>query len=139
MVNVLHSFTPQTILLIEDEPRVGCTLAKMLTQLGYAVVLCQNAVDALEALKNTPDIFAIVADYRLYDSITGLDILATSQKIYPHIRRILISGLLIPESDEQRWPQICHAFLSKPFTWNQMQQALHPVMLGNESSTPTLH
>lgn len=116
---------PQTILVVEDEPRVGCNLARMLTQLGYSVLLCQQAIEAIQILEQEPDLFAIVADYNLYGTLTGLDILASSQGYHPNAHRILISALIVPEYDECRMPLICHTFLKKPFTWKQLESALH--------------
>lgn len=116
---------PQTILVVEDEPRVGCNLARMLTQLGYSVLLCQQAIEAIQILEQEPELFAIVADYNLYGTLTGLDILASSQSYHPNARRILISALIVPEYDECRMPLICHTFLKKPFTWKQLEYAIH--------------
>ena len=116
---------PQTILIVEDEPRVGCNLARMLTQLGYSVLLCQQPIEAIQILEQEPELFAIVADYNLYGTLTGLDILASSRAYHPNACRILISALIVPEHDECRMPLICHTFLKKPFTWKQLEYALH--------------
>jgi DNA-binding NtrC family response regulator len=123
MKNEPNSLKNQTILIVEDEPRVGFALAMMLSQMGYAVMMSQHAHEALDVLDGGHDLVAIVADYQLYGELTGLDVLAMSKARHPHVRRILISGLLVPEHEEM-WELICDAFLGKPFGWQQMAEAL---------------
>ena len=114
----------ETLLIVEDEARVGFALALMATQLGYAVRLAQTVDQALEALETDEQITAIMADYRLYGEFTGLDVLIMSRRHHPQLRRVLISGLLLPDQDST-WRTVCDAFLIKPFSREQLWRALH--------------
>ena len=81
-----------TILLLEDEPRVACALAHMITTLGHAIIQVNEVELAQKVFTQHQEITVIVADYRMNTNITGLDFLVWARAQRPDVKRILISG-----------------------------------------------
>ena len=54
------------ILLVDDEPNVISALIRELNSFQFTNILsANNGADALELLKNNPDIALIISDYRM--------------------------------------------------------------------------
>ena len=115
--------TYHTILLLEDEPRVACALARMITHLGHAVIQAGSVEAAERAFTEHDEIGLVVADYGMNSEQTGLDFLRWTQRQRPHVRRVLISGLPL---DDQRSAvdAICPLFLRKPFSIKDLSHAI---------------
>ena len=66
------------VLVVDDDPLVGQTLARMLTVSGYAVTVVTSAAAGLaEARRETPD--AVIVDFRM-PVATGLSFLSDVRK-----------------------------------------------------------
>ncbi|CAN0509959.1 unnamed protein product, partial [Laminaria digitata] len=118
-----HLSNTLTIMLLEDEPRVACALAYMITSLGWAIVLVDSVEQARAIFHEHEDLFAIVADYRMNSEKTGLDFLKWAKREREDVRRILISGQDLRRSYVEIQDH-CHTFLPKPFEVSDLEAAL---------------
>jgi|GEM_PF-5220254 DNA-binding NtrC family response regulator len=112
-----------TILLLEDEPRVACALAYMITTLGHAIIQVNDVKLAQQVFRDNDEINAIVADYRMNTDFTGLDFLVWARAKRPGVKRILISGQNL-RAKTAEIADICHNFLPKPFEIVDLENAL---------------
>ena len=112
-----------TILLIEDEPRVACALALMITQLGWAVRQANSIERARQALLEDRSVEIIIADYGMNSAQTGLDLLEWAAEHRPEASRVLISGLDLRRMHTSI-DEICQAFLPKPFDLRELREVL---------------
>ncbi len=80
------------ILVVDDEEIVLVALRDTLGQQRYQVFPAQNAVQALELLKQRP--FAVVLTDQQMPMLTGLEFLVEVKKMQPDATRLLITAVL---------------------------------------------
>ena len=115
--------THHTILLLEDEPRVACALARMITHLGHAVIQVGSVESAEQAFLEHEEIGLVVADYGMNSAQTGLDFLRWTKRQRPHVRRVLISGLPL-DNQRAHVDETCHHFMRKPFNLKDLSHTI---------------
>jgi CheY-like chemotaxis protein len=104
----------ERVLVIEDEPAVRSFIASTLSRHGYDVRTADDGVDALEVLRQTPDIALVISDVRM-PRMSGLAFYAHLRRTHPGVPTILISGDSAPDvtpTDGSEPP----LFLQKPFS-----------------------
>jgi CheY-like chemotaxis protein len=78
------------ILVVDDEPVVRETSAKVLATKGYEVRTAEDGFAALAALRRSlPDL--VISDLRM-PNMSGFELLAVVRRRFPHIPLIAISG-----------------------------------------------
>lgn len=83
----------QNILLVDDEPKVISALVRELNSFQFTDVLSANSgVEALEILRQTPDIAVIISDYRM-PGLDGISFLLEAQEICPDATRMILTGV----------------------------------------------
>lgn len=82
------------VIVVDDEATILSAMRSLLEGWGYAVVLAQDLPDAMNQLKNTEQLpSCIVADLRLRDNITGIDVIGALRAHFnQHIPALVISG-----------------------------------------------
>lgn len=104
----------KTILLIEDEPLLRSSLARLLTRDGYLVTEAQNAGQARAALNSAGCDLAIV-DLWLEDGLQGLSLIREIHRHAPRSRILVISASGTPEIREAALSLGIDRFYDKPF------------------------
>ena len=107
-----------TILVVDDEPGVRAVTARMLRELGYAVIEAGDAEVALSAFDGGSSIDLLVADVVL-PGMSGRELARRCVKGHPGLAVMLISGYPIdaaPAPAGSTEP----AFLAKPFTMDAL-------------------
>ncbi|RJQ20821.1 MAG: response regulator [Nitrospiraceae bacterium] len=83
--------TPLEILFVDDEKNVLQSLRRLFIDEDYTINLANSGEEALEILKNNPDIGLIVSDQRM-PGLKGSEFLEKSKEISPESIRILLTG-----------------------------------------------
>jgi len=87
-----------TVLVLDDEPFVRHAARRFLKGSGYACVEADTVDGAIELLRTTP-VIAAMLDMRLPEGRTGLDVLTDLRKI-PEFREIpvlIVTGSVLTE------------------------------------------
>lgn len=87
----IKSETPMGILFVDDEKNVLQALRRLFMDEDYEVNLANSGEEALEILKQNPDIGLIISDQRM-PGLTGVDFLEQAKAILPDAIRILLTG-----------------------------------------------
>ncbi|HXU80305.1 MAG TPA: ATP-binding protein [Polyangia bacterium] len=115
---------PQSVLIVDDEPRVGLMLKRLLDR-DYTVTTVTNIADAQKLFAEGRAFDAILCDLMMPDG-TGMDLHARlRQQGSPMAERMLFvtGGAFTPAAEEfLKRPDIRH--LEKPITFDQLRQAL---------------
>ncbi|RJT23344.1 ATP-binding protein [Buttiauxella izardii] len=111
----------QLVLVLEDEHDVRQTLCEQLHQLGYLTLETSDSQQALQLLKEVPDIQILISDLMLPGPMSGADVIGHAREHYPHLTCLLISGQDLRRSGQQL-PQV--ELLRKPFNQQKLAQAL---------------
>jgi CheY-like chemotaxis protein len=98
-----------TALLVDDERFVRASTADMLADLGYEVVECANAEEALEAIDGGLSFDLLVTDH-LMPGMSGVDLARVVRSRTPDAPVLIISGYADTEAIAPDLPR-----LSKPF------------------------
>lgn len=117
------------VLLVDDDPILRGLAERMLKSGGCTVVCAENGSEALEMLAKVGDNIDIVITDLNMPLLGGADLYREAIRRYPHLRFIFASGsCAIPESlAEDVGPRLCS--LPKPYSINELQQALHTVLI----------
>ncbi len=80
----------RTVLFVDDEENVLSALRRGLLDEPYNTLFAHSGREALEILARSP-VHVIVTDMRMPE-MSGLDLLRTVKREYPHIVRMVLSG-----------------------------------------------
>lgn len=121
----------ETLLLVEDDPRVRRTTALMLKRHGYEVV---EAVDADEALSRFDEhgeaIALVLSDIRL-PGMDGVELATALRGRRAGLPVLLMSGYVPEQTHEAPLRDGTYAFLAKPFSVDAMTRQLRRLLDGD--------
>ncbi|GGE17282.1 two-component system sensor histidine kinase/response regulator [Aureimonas endophytica] len=112
-----RSFTPRTVLLVEDDPMIRMVSADMLQEFGHVVIEAGSAEDALVALETAP-IDVLVTDVNL-PGLSGPQLAVEARRIRPGIAVVFATGDARVEGAEG-----C-VVLSKPYDGTALDAAVN--------------
>lgn len=117
----------ETILLVEDEPSVKRTIARILAGAGYQVLQAADGTEALTvAERHEQTIDLLLTDY-LMPGVNGDELAREVKAKRPDIRVLLMSGYLGNKVDT-RMLQGSAALLPKPFTANALMSRVREAL-----------
>jgi CheY-like chemotaxis protein len=119
----------RTILVVEDEPEVAEATRHLLEHWGARVVSAADAKHALELVaddRSRPDL--IIADYRLSDTATGIDVLREiTNSLDAKLPRIILSGDMSSQLHDEA-QSLGVPLLHKPVQPAKLRALIHHVM-----------
>ncbi len=118
----------ERILFVDDEPAIQILGKRLLGNLGYDVMTCANAGDALDLFHSNPDRFDIVITDMTMPGITGDRMALEMMRIRPDLPVIVCTGfneLINRESARELGIQ---AFLMKPFLKNEVAPIIRELL-----------
>ena len=95
-----------SILIIDDAPRVCALVARSLADLPYRVITADSVRTGLAALLQIDRFRLLVVDFGLPDG-TGLEIIEAARKLKPEVPVLLMSGYDVGATNLE--------FIQKPF------------------------
>lgn len=122
----------EAILVVEDDLDVLSVAVAFLGSLGYQVFTATSRRTALARLRAHPEIAVLFTDVVLERDETGPKIAASLRKIQPRLRVLYASGYARSALPLQFGMDEDIAFLRKPYSRDQLGQALRAVL-----SSPT--
>jgi PAS domain S-box-containing protein len=117
----------ETVLVVEDEPRVRRLTIKRLQELGYNVLEAAHAQAAVDVLETTPGIDLVFTDVVMPGGMTGADLARRIHERWPNVKVLFTSGYAEPEIVRQgvsagaRW-------LKKPYTAPDLARTIYEVL-----------
>jgi signal transduction histidine kinase/CheY-like chemotaxis protein/HAMP domain-containing protein len=128
LVDEQADISDQLVLVLEDEPDVRQTLCEQLHQLGYLTLEASDSQQALQLMREVPDISLVISDLMLPGELSGADVLQQARRHHPQLDLLLVSGQDLRRS-EQHLPEV--ELLRKPFTRAQLAEALRKARAGS--------
>jgi PAS domain S-box-containing protein len=116
------------ILLIDDEPPLARIGHDMLVSLGYDVVACTSAQEALAVFRADADRFTLVVTDQTMPVMTGVTLTHELRHTRPDIPIILCTGYSHVVNAETAAAQGIDAFLLKPIALYDLAQTVHQVL-----------
>lgn len=110
------------ILLIDDDPSVIFALKLLMKAIGYEVTDTTDPAAGLEQI--TPEAFDVVISDLKMPGLNGMQVLEHSKHRYPSMPFIIMSAHATDRDQKQARSLGCNAFLSKPFSPTELNEAL---------------
>lgn len=82
----------ETILVVEDDQEVGAVALQFLRQLGYPSLYAADAEQALDTLRDHPEVDLLFSDVVLKGSMNGVELARQALHKRPHLAVLLTSG-----------------------------------------------
>jgi DNA-binding NtrC family response regulator len=110
------------ILIADDEEGVRESLKLILGE-QYDLILTEDGTQALDCLKNAPDIGLVLMDIKM-PKMNGLEVLAEMKKEYPKLNVILITGYKSVETAAEAVKLGACGYIVKPFKSDEILKAV---------------
>ncbi|RZI56912.1 MAG: PAS domain-containing protein [Rubrivivax sp.] len=116
------------ILVVDDRPDVAQTAAAMLEAANYRCSTAVNAAEALQMLKESPDVRLLLTDIIMPGSKNGVLLAHEAQRIAPALRILLMTGFA--DGSPERWGGESYEVVLKPFTSEELRRRVRRVLDG---------
>jgi CheY-like chemotaxis protein len=117
-----------SILIVDDEINLLELAEVFLNKLGYTTFTAENAQQALEILKQNPDIELLFSDVVMPGDMSGYELAKQARSIKPGIKILLTSGLTKKNIDSDATKETQQLFLRKPYTKEELSEALRTLI-----------
>ncbi|MCL6740126.1 response regulator [Sphingomonas sp. RB56-2] len=118
-----------TILLVEDEAMVRTVAERALTRHGYKVLTANNGEEALEIIERGDEIALLISDV-VMPLMDGPTMVREARKTRPQLPILFMSGYA--EEQLRKSIDIANvAFLPKPFSVQELAEAVRKALVGN--------
>jgi len=125
----------KTVLLIDDEQDCLMSLRELIIHLGYQVIACPNAKDALSiVLSGKETIDLVITDYSMPE-MNGLEFLNLLKRILPSVPLIMLTGFGNPGTYLKALGLGVVEFVSKPVGFEQLDRIIKAAFLAQEKSS----
>lgn len=116
----------ETILIVDDDPRIRNLLTESLNAIGYQTVAASDGREALETVRSRP-IDCVVSDIKMPE-LDGLNLLHHVKAEHPSMPVIMITGFAFHQHREQATHGGADGFLVKPFRLEKIEEVLQRVL-----------
>ncbi len=87
-----HRLSGETILVVEDDPRVRRVSIRRLKELGYTVLEAESGPAALTVLREEKPIDVLFTDIVMAGGMTGIDLAQEARRLRPKLKILFTSG-----------------------------------------------
>ena len=112
----------RNILIVEDEPLIGWSVANTLKKAGYQVTVVDSGEKAIERM-NSAEFDLIVTDFKL-PKISGIAVAANAKSRYPTIPVILMSAYEECRMLIDSFQRNVDLYMQKPFDLSELTIAV---------------
>jgi CheY-like chemotaxis protein len=113
----------ETILVVEDDPKVRQVTVSTLRSLGFQVREAENGDAALAQLGEGPPVDLVLSDVRMPGTLNGMELARRVQQGWPGVKVLLTSGYVDAEEDGDDFP-----ILFKPYRATELAERLHSLL-----------
>mgnify|MGYP000868547315 CR=1 FL=1 len=117
----------ETVLVVEDDPRVRRVAVARLRDLGYAVLEAPAARQALEIVSSHPEIRLLFTDIVMPGGMTGVELAQEVAVSRPDIKLLFTSGYADPQTGQKALPAGA-PWLRKPYTARDLAVRLRELL-----------
>ena len=118
----------ETVLIVEDEPRVRSLMRVMLKRAGYTVLVAQDGAQALQlAAEHGPALDLLITDV-VMPGMSGRQVVDRVRASYPTLPVLFISGYTDDAMVRHGIAEADTPFLQKPFTMSDLTRKVRQVL-----------
>jgi two-component system, cell cycle sensor histidine kinase and response regulator CckA len=120
----------ETILVVEDDAQVRSLLRRVLSKVGYDVLLADNGLSALEIWQSRPGPIDLVVTDVVMPKMSGKDLVSRLSESQPQLKVLYMSGFTDDALGHHGVLDPGTPFLAKPFTAEQLKKKVQSVLAG---------
>ncbi|MBC1213109.1 response regulator [Trichormus variabilis ARAD] len=121
----------ELILVVDDEAAIRDITKTSLESYNYKAITASDGIEAIALYAERQDEISLVLTDMVMPSMDGLTTIRTLQKINPLVKIIAVSGLAAHDKVNAAYNMGIQAFLSKPYTANQLLKTINAVQHKN--------
>ena len=122
----------ETILVVEDDPKVLRLTVTRLEELGYQVIAATNGPKAMDVLKRREDIDLVLSDVAMPGGMTGFDVAEQALALRPDLKILLATGYAKGvELRDAASSKTDHRILRKPYGMKELARTLRELLDGS--------
>ena len=125
----LDDSRPLVIVVVDDDMLVLVNTRAMLEDFGHTVIEATSGAQALELIRANSHVDLVITDQAM-PQMSGMQLIAAMQVEWPQIAVLLVSGYAEMPSN----PRFAVPKLAKPFTLDDLQDAVTKIMRGQAST-----
>jgi two-component system CheB/CheR fusion protein len=118
----------ETVLVVEDDPRVRRVTVRRLTDLGYNVLKAENGEAALEVLEREQNIDLLFSDLLMPGGMSGGDLAREVLRLRPEIKILLTSGYPSDAAVQKGWLDEGAQLLMKPYSRTELIESIRNIL-----------
>jgi signal transduction histidine kinase len=122
--NELAKVGATRILIVDDERVVRHVCQLSLEQDSYTIFAAENGIKAMELLRSEPEIAIVLSDLKM-PGMSGLELLHTIKRDFPHIEVIIMTGFATIENAIEAMKLGAYDFLLKPLKGEQIRLVIN--------------
>ncbi|VAW61266.1 diguanylate cyclase/phosphodiesterase (GGDEF & EAL domains) with PAS/PAC sensor(s) [hydrothermal vent metagenome] len=126
--NISISTGNEKILIVDDEEDLLSLASKFLTDLGYIIKTADNAIQALEILKQDSSYNLVFSDIVMPGGMNGYELAANIMQQWPNIKILLTSGYTSRATNDNESIVTKHKILSKPYRKYEVAQRVRQIL-----------
>jgi two-component system, cell cycle sensor histidine kinase and response regulator CckA len=117
----------ELILVVDDEAAIRDITKTSLESHNYQAITASDGIEAIALYAEHREQISLVLTDMLMPSMDGITTIRTLQKINPDVKIIAVSGLSNSDKVDTAYEIGIKAFLSKPYTTNQLLQTINTI------------
>jgi PAS domain S-box-containing protein len=118
----------ETVLLVEDDPRVRRVSLRRLKELGYLVLEAASGPAALKLLDEGAEIHVLFTDIALSSGMTGIELAQEARLRHPEVKILFTSGSTQPAAVTGALLTTDARWLGKPYGVDELQSKLRELL-----------
>ncbi len=119
----------ETILVVEDDPKVRRLTVTRLKELDYKVVSASDGPTAMEILKNDKSIDLVLTDVVMPGGMSGFDVMEKALDMRPELKVLLSTGYAKGvKRPDAKTSQAEHHILRKPYGLQELARTLREAL-----------
>jgi two-component system cell cycle sensor histidine kinase/response regulator CckA len=122
----------ETIMLVEDDPQVRGFVYRMLTDLNYKVINCENPFDTINQSLDQSVNFDLLLTDVIMPRMNGLQLVEHVRASRPDVHVLLMSGYTDKVVSEEDLARLRASFINKPFRREQLGTKLQQILTASK-------
>ncbi|HYM30604.1 MAG TPA: PAS domain S-box protein, partial [Candidatus Cybelea sp.] len=118
----------ETVLVVEDDPRVRRVSVRRLKELGYAVIEAESGPAALAVFDRDEPIDLLFTDIAMPGDMTGVDLAGEARRRRPELKILFTSGYAEPAVLKGGLLRTNAGWIAKPYSIGQLQAKLRELL-----------
>ncbi len=129
--------TNGTVMIVDDEPVVRAMTSAVLTAMGWNILNASSGEEAVAKLQHSKDtgsdLDLVILDLILPCGMSGLEVVRALREVQPDLRILACSGFFGDEGGDAVISMGFNGALAKPFTAEDLSQAVYRCTHESES------